>query len=412
MTQWKTYDYDYYTDHLAEVREYWAHLREHAPVAECGSYGGFYQVARYADVDRILREPATFASRFGTALSAGPNLEPLPNPMVPIDSDPPATAKYRRLVGAALTPAAVAPREDEARRIAVELLDAVESDRFDYVARFATPYPPEVTMRAIGFEMDDLSEVRPWLTRLTGRRDGPDFDEARALADDFLERVVRRTRAAAPRDDIISMIVFGRIDDRAVTDKEAAAVLKNVLMGALGTTTKTLTEAVYALARQPELADRLRTEPALWDTAVDEILRYTSVIQGFGRTVLAPTEVAGCPMAAGDRVRPLLASANRDPAVFEDPDRLVLDRAPNRHLAFGIGAHRCIGANLAKLMIRVSLDELLQRYDRIEVDEDIPIEWYAMETASAMSNLPVKVHVRTLAGVPDETHSSRRAGRG
>lgn len=392
MTAWNVGEYDHYCDHLDSTVEFWRYLRENEPVARVNTYGGYYLVSRYEDVDHVLRDTERFVSKYGTATSAGPNLEPLESPMVPIDSDPPLTGQYRKLVARAMAKGPMEARADEVLTIARQLFDAVDTDRFDYVQAFADPFPREVTMRVIGFDLDDLAEVRPWLTvQANVSRDRPEFAEAREAGDRYLQRVIDERRDGEPGDDLISNVVFGAVDGRAITDKEAASLLKNLLMGALGTTTKTLTHAVYTFATQPGLMDALRGNPDLWSTAIDEVLRYTSALHANGRTVAIDTEVNGCPMKRGDRVRALNGSANRDGDVFDCPDEMVLDRSPNRHLTFGQGAHKCVGQHLARVMIRVALKELLERYDTIELDDDVEIEIYAMESASAMANLPLRV---------------------
>lgn len=392
MSDWNVRDYDHYHDHLDDNIEFWRHLRENEPVAKVDTYGGYYLVSRYADVDKALRDTNRFVSKYGTAISAGPSLKEPESPLVPIDSDPPLTGQYRKLVASGMAPGPMEARADEALAVARQLLDAVQSDRFDYVEAFADPFPREVTMRVIGFDLDDLDDVRPWLqAQANVPRDRPEFREAVIAGDEYLQKLVEERRRGEPRDDLISRVVFGEVDGLALAVKEAASLVKNLLMGALGTTTKTLTEAVYLFATQPHYADALRRDPSLWSTAVDEILRYSSVIHGNGRVVDVDTELAGCPMKRGDRLRVLLGSANRDSEVFERPDEFVIDRSPNRHLAFGQGAHKCIGQHLAKVMIRVALTELLDRYDPIELDDEVEIEIYAMESASAKANLPLRV---------------------
>lgn len=392
MGTWNVSRYDYYTDHLDQNLEFWSHLRTHDPVVEVETHGGYFLVSRYRHVDEVHRDTKRFVSRFGTAISSGPNLEELPNPMLPLESDPPETGKYRKLVSEAMARGPMESRSEEARDIAVELFDEIGSDRFDFVEAFADPYPREVTMRAIGFELSELEHVRPWLRAQANLpRDDPDYLAARVAGDEYLMEYIGRRRQGEPTTDLAGRVIFGTIDGRPMTDQEASSMLKNLLMGALGTTTKTLTEAAYIFSTQPDIAHALRADPGLWSTAVDEILRYTSVIHGYGRTVAEDTSLGGCPMKRGDRVRPILASANRDPEVFDRPDELLLDRSPNRHLAFGQGAHKCVGQHLARVMIRVALTTLLERYEDIRLDDEVPLRRYAMESASAFENMPLRV---------------------
>jgi cytochrome P450 len=157
----------------------------------------------------------------------------------------------------------------------------------------------------------------------------------------------------------MSVLLEAEIDGRPLDDNEVLFSMTLLLLGGLDTTTSAIALALAHLADYPEDRARLLADPELLDTAVEEFVRVATPVQGLGRTVTKDTTLAGCPMAAGDRVFLLWASGNRDPQAFDRPDEVVLDRHPNHHLGFGAGPHRCVGSHAGKLMVKIALSELL-----------------------------------------------------
>lgn len=403
--KWDVGSYDHLTDFVDDPRPLWRHLREQDPVAWTDKHYGHYLISRYHDVGVGLRDASTFSSAYGILVTSVPSGElgtrsdhgePIVRNGPPLDVDPPDVLEYRRPVNAAMSPGKVARYEGVAVGVAEELLDGLsDRDHLDFCLDYSQWFPPSVTMQVIGFPLADLDIVRSDLARFSaGAGDHPEeIPVAVAAVNDYLLDLLRRRRAEEPRDDVIGSLLAARFRGRPFTDDEMVQVLFNVLLGAIGTTIRTLNQAALYLALHPELASELRRRDDLWDTAVEEFLRYGSGVQGMGRTTTRDTEVAGCPIPKHSRVRFLMGSANFDPEVFERPDEMILDRTPNQHLAFGSGPHKCPGRHVARLMVRVALRAFLDRTEAFEVADPSAIRFSAMETGSSIDSLPLNVRM-------------------
>jgi len=350
-------------------------LRAEAPVAwqreRAGT--GYWAVTRYHDVVAVLRNPAVFSSWRGGALLADPPpefLAKLREGM--LNRDPPDHTALRALVARAFNPRRVAELERrvvERSRLAVERVQ--RAGRCDFATEVAGELPLFVICEILGVPLAD----RDPLYALTARMFGSELaDPAAALRDAIAAAndmraygdALGRAKRAAPGDDLASELLGAEIDGRRLGDGEFQAFFMLLFNAGSDTTRSLLCYGLDLLLDRPALADQLRRDPGLWPAAIEEMLRYQTPVIQFRRTAARDTELAGQRIAEGDKVVVFFPSANRDEAVFRDPDRFDPARAPNPHVAFGFGEHYCIGAPLARLESRHLFGELLARLPRIE----------------------------------------------
>ena len=345
-------------------------LRSREPVAWSECHGGFWVVSRYED----LLEAGSDWHRFSNA-EHGASLPELPFPrLAPLEVDPPLHREYRRLMNDLFSPASVQAREPKIREIAQELMRPLsDMQRFDYSKMFATPFSQNVALGVLGFHDSDREELATWIAEIAINV-GMDFEQIFEPGIKVLGRIGERMEEhrKEPRSDtLIGVLMGGEINGEPVGDQDVLTTTFMVLFGALDTTVSAMSGAAWYLAQHPEARARLLAEPELYEFAVDEFVRWTSPSQGMGRTVMADTTLGGCPVRGGDRMLLLWASGNRDENEFPNPDDVVLDRHPNRHVGFGAGPHRCVGSHLARLMVRVAIEELLAFGDfRLAADSE------------------------------------------
>jgi cytochrome P450 len=374
-----------YYDHFAiptpeERYAEWAERREQCPVSYSDEHGGFYFLTKYEDVYKGMQDTRLFAS------GEGVGIPPQPMKLYPEDMDPPLHQRYRHLINAPLSPPSVAAYEPWVREYVRELLGAIGDRReFDVIEALARPLPQMVTMRLLGLPMSDLDIVaRTTTTLATAARGNPVADAAGAELFGYLVPKLQEMRQEPPNEGMISRLIHAELDGAPVSDEILLSIVSLVLFGGLHTTTGAIGTALVYLAEHPEDRHALRAE--LPPTAVEEVVRYSTVSQHLGRTATEDTEVRGCPIPAGSRIMMGIGSANHDPAKFDRPDEMVFDRKPNLHMGFGMGPHRCAGSHLAKLQIRVALEEFLQRYPDFELVDRSLLRWaggevHGMETA-------------------------------
>lgn len=377
-------DYDHYSESLVDNPfERWKALRE-VGIEYSEAHGGFHILARYRDVWDALTDWETFSS------TQGPNIPRMPfPPMPPIDFDPPLQREYRRIMNPVLSPEKVAEHEDVMRLNARELLDALPYDQeFDLCATFAGIFPKLSALRIIGFPIEDLEVLDGFIEALATSDDRA--EPAAGLAGYVMATMARR-RSEPAKDDMIGALLEASIDGRSLADDEIVSALIILLFGGLHTTTAVIATMAQWIAEHPDQADRLRSDPTLVPSAVDEFLRYSSPGTHLGRTATKDVEVNGCPIRAGERVMLVVGSANRDDAEFEDPDTVRLDRFPNKHAAFGAGPHRCVGSHLARLELTIALQELLAQPGTWTIPDPGRIK-YAGGDARVIHSLPMTRH--------------------
>jgi cytochrome P450 len=378
--------------------ERFAWLRAHDPVSwhpptpRTPDGEGFWVVARHADVSRILRDPVTFSSdrggiraKGGTAIKDERTAGTMLN-----QTDDPQHQRLRTLVNRGFTPRAVAALTADLRRRGAALLDAAGDEPFDFVHGFARELPSQAICLVLGVPPGDQPALIDWLDA------GIEADSPSILSPDAMRKI--RTYAVGlladkrehPDAAIMSTIVHARDDaGSSLTDDELIAFFALLFPAGAETTRSAIAGAVHAFADHPGALDLLRDDPALVAGAIEEIVRWTTPSVYKRRTTSRDVELAGVPIAAGDKVTFWEMSANRDELVFADPFRFDVARSPNPHLGFGWGAHFCLGASLARLEIRVTLELLLERGVRVE--RAGPIAWMPNNRLFGLKHLPVRL---------------------
>lgn len=388
-------------DHRAENHRVgagclWSRMREVPELPESGNYGGFRIATRYADVAKIATKFDLFSSASGISF---PDLD-FGTRMYPAEADPPVQREYRRMLSRFLTRERVALMEPSVRQHVVTLLDKFPADgRVDFFAAFARPLPVLVSLELFGFPLADAAMLDGLVVALHDERGNEKAMEAAVALTRYLENLLLSRKAVAtdPDADILSSIVLSTIDGVPMTLDEQVAMLRLLLFGGFATVAIVLSTALHWFALHPDDMNRLRDDPGLMDSAIEEFVRFASPATYLKRTVTQDT-VLGCThLRQGERVLISFAAANRDPAKFEAPDEVRLDRQENNHLGFGIGVHRCIGSLVAKLELRTALEEILERYERVEIDPAGTLKWESGENQGIIA-LPLILHRRPPAG--------------
>jgi cytochrome P450 len=366
--------YDHFAqEYVVDPFPLWRRMRDEEPIARSEVHGGYYIVSRYEDI----REAASDGNLFSSAQSTG--IPPLPIVgMIPIDIDPPEQRAYRGILNPAFNVDFVASREPQVRELAVKLIDPlVGLPEFEVSDALATQMPPKTTLGFIGFPEEDWDVVIKAvddITRLRGSDPQEVVDAGMALMGAVGKLI--EARKANPGGDLVDMIMKQRYvepgsgqdesEGRELEDHEVIRMIAIILFGAIDTTSLAINATLYYLATHPEAQHELR-QHGVSKTAVEEMVRWSTPVQGLGRTVTRDTELRGCPLKAGDKVMLMWASGNRQDDVFEDPDEMDFDRRPNPHLGFGHGPHKCVGLNFGKLMLRVTIEEFLARIGPFEL---------------------------------------------
>ncbi|MBL9215429.1 MAG: cytochrome P450 [Opitutaceae bacterium] len=299
-----------------------------------------------------------------------------------INVDPPDHTRIRRLLHEVFRPSTIARLADRVRAFVDRRLAArLPAGRLEVVHDLAHPLPVQVIAELFGLAQVDVPRFAAWSASIVEFMQTPQPDYAACLRSQqaLLDlrahlRAAIADRRQKPRDDVLSLMVAASVDGDRLTEEEILGTSVTILLGGHETTTRLLATSIYELIRHPEQQERLRADPALIDTAVEECLRYCGPFHRDQRVVAVDTVVDGRAVARGDFILLLLAAANRDPRQFPDPDSFDLGRRPNRHLAFGFGPHICLGAHLARLEMSVALRTLLASCRRLRL-EGGPVHW-------------------------------------
>ena len=358
----------------------YAALRERDPVHRSGLMNAWL-FTRHADIDTILRDHR----RFGNDPRKG-NLSRRQRANLPADEeftmlflDPPDHKRLRALVNKAFTPKAVNALEPHIRKLLGALLDEIDDPAgFDLMQAVAQPLPVIVIAEMLGVPPEDRAQFKVWSDQRARTLEPSIAARERALAETANQslneyfRPIIEERRAAPKDDIVSALAQAEEEGDRLTEREMLNMLRLLLIAGNETTTNLIGNGVLALLRHPDQLQRLREDPSLIPSAVDELLRFDSPVQTDFRRVLEDCEVNGFPLKKRDNIVVLLGAANRDPDVFEEPDRLDVGRGDRSHLSFGRGIHHCIGAPLARLEGRIVLEVLLERFSQISLRGENP----------------------------------------
>ncbi|KUI44797.1 cytochrome [Mycobacterium sp. GA-1199] len=374
-------------------------LRNEAPIYYSSKWD-FWALTRYDDVAPATKDHETFSSARGATLDmVKAHDDAIPVPKVIISMDPPEHQKMRRLVSNVFTPRAIAALENMVREKVYERIEALNPDHFDVVADFSALFPNEVITTMLGVPKADRDQIRRWLDLLLERRPGEiavprDGYEASVNTGLYYYDLVRQRRAA-PQDDMISRLIETEIERDGVVEKLSDVDITGfaTMLGGAGaeTVTKLVGNAMVAFADFPDQWRKLRDDRSKIPAAVEELLRYEAPSQYQIRTTTRDVTYYGTTIPKDAAVLLVTGSALRDERMFDDPDRLDIDRDRKMgfNLAFGYGVHSCLGAALARMESRIALDALLDLIPEYEVDRG-GLRRVAMSNVCGYSNVPVR----------------------
>jgi cytochrome P450 len=364
----------------------WEELRDKCPVAHTERYMGVYFPTRYDDVRAVAYDTEHFSSRRIVVREQPPPRIPAP----PITSDPPGHRADKHLLLPAFTPDQIKLHEPRARKICGKLIDRFAGkDGCDAAVDYAQELPVRMIAHMMGLPEEEGELFRKWIYEILVAGITQPAVMMRAIEESsaYFNAEIEK-RKTAPGDDIISYLTSARIEGRPIEPERLLGTLRLILVAGIDTTWSAIGSCFWHLARHPEDRRRLVAEPELIPTAVEEFLRAYAPVT-MAREVVKETTIGGCPFKEKQMVLLSFPAANRDPAVFPDADRVVIDRAQNRHVAFGLGIHRCIGSNLARMEITVALQEWLKRIPEFTLAPGAEVTW-SEGTVRGPRKLPVK----------------------
>ncbi|QIV81085.1 cytochrome P450 [Mycolicibacterium frederiksbergense] len=395
----------------ARLHEALAYLRAHEPVVRVESklYRPFWAITKHADIMAIERENDLFLSEprplLATAaaddlakeqLAAGMGLRTL------IHMDDPHHRKVRIIGADWFRPKAMRDLKVRVDELAKRYVDRMRDigPKCDFVTEIAVHFPLYVIMSLLGLPEDDYERMHMLTQEMFGgdddeyKREGGTLEDQLQVLLDFFAYFSQLTasRRENPTDDLASAIANGRIDGEPLSDVDTASYYVIVASAGHDTTKDAISGGLLALIENPDELARLRKDPALMGTAVEEMIRWTTPVKEFMRTAASDTEVRGVPIAAGESVYLAYVSGNRDEEVFDEPFRFDVSRDPNKHVAFGYGVHFCLGAALARMEMNSLFSELIPRLDSIELAGEPELS--ATTFVGGLKHLPVRYSLR------------------
>ena len=383
VTDWST-DYDIFdTAYVEDPYGIWDALRTSCPIAHTERWGGSWLPTRYEDIAEIARDIEHFPSGNGIAVLPPPEAADgqaatgpiLASGLPPISADPPLHTWTRRLILPTMSPHRVDEYEVMTRALCRRLVDdIVRHGSADAAADYAQQIPVRVIGHILGVPESMSDTFTGWV------RDVLEFahDAERRMRGitgliNYLQGALDQ-RVANPTDDFIGELLASEHDGKPIERPVVMGMCALLLIAGVDTTWSSIGSAMWHLATHPNDRRRLVAEPALMATAIEELLRAYSPVT-MARRLSDDVDFKGCPMKAGDRVLLNFPAANRDPEVFSDPDKVILDRGHNRHVAFGAGIHRCAGSNLARMELRVAIEEWLARIPEFDLVDPALVTW-------------------------------------
>lgn len=336
------------------------------PVTHSDALGGFWVVTGYDEVVAGFQDWRHLSSRLEKALAP---LRPGQPTKPPIDLDPPIQRRFRQLLNPFLTPDRVAAHEPWIRNLVTELIDVfVEDGQCDLAGQFARALPGRMLFRILfGIDDGEVPMVQSWVRQVLYHPSAPESIGAEKEWISWIYRVIERRRNGPRQNDIIDALLHSTIEGESISDDVIMGTMNVLIQGGFGTTADAIGTAMMLLARDPALQQRLRDDPSLIPAAVEEFLRYEPSVSGMTRFCVQDTTLGGHEIKEGDRLFLMITGANHDPGEFDDPESIDIDREANRHISFGLGNHRCLGSNVARLNLRVSLEELVSRLDPFQL---------------------------------------------
>jgi len=360
----------------AEFRD----MRHKHPNAWTDNHGGFWVATRYHDIIKISQKPDTFSThkvldpvtgeaKGGNGIPTFPSIR-----MVPNESESPLWNSARTFLNPRFAPKAVLALREKTKQFTTATVDKfIEKGRVDFVEELAGPVPAIITMHILGLRLDEWPLYADAVHKMSALpKNDPERPKALKWLSGYIKQRVDEEialRRKNPTDDLLTHFAIGKMDGQPLEDQMIYDMTTQVIFGGLDTTTSLTSAALHHLGLHPADKQRLIDDPKLLPVATEEFLRYFTPVHGSGRTIKHDIDIEGWKLPAGDRIWLAFSSANRDEAVFEDPDTLKLDRLPNRHIGFGAGLHRCLGSFLARQTFEIIITEVLTRLPDFKVLE-------------------------------------------
>lgn len=377
------------------AHDIWDDLRGRCPVAHSEAYGGTWLPVTHDLVREIAYDTEHFTSR-GVVVSNVRPMIPAPiGPAPPITSDPPFHHEARRLLLPPFSPKRIDPWEPEIRALCRARLDAMGAIEpgvsvVDAAVQYAQHIPVNVIARMLGFPLEDDDVFRGFVHDIL---ESVDVTPEQRMANgqrlgEYIDRQIR-DHIENPRDDLTSYLMGVTIGGQPLSPDHVRGTIILLLVAGIDTTWSAIGSSLWHLASNPDDLARLRAEPSIMPFAIEELLRAYAPVT-MARLVASDHDFHGCPMKADDWVLLPFPAANRDPEAFPDADRVLLDREENRHAAFGLGIHRCLGSNLARLELRVAVEEFIARFPNFELADADDVVW-SVGQIRGPRQLPVRV---------------------
>ena len=391
VADWAT-DYDIFDpQYVSDPAPIWDELRERCPMAHTDRWGGSWLPTRYDDVYAIAHDTDRFPSGNGIAVvpmvpppgaenadlgdDAVPPAAVLASGVPPISADAPLHTWTRRLILPTMSNARVEEYEVFTRELYRQLVDEiVERGEGDAAAGYAQQIPVRVIGHILGVPEEMAGTFTEWVRDVLEFAYDPERRRRGIVGIiEYLNEAISE-REANPRNDFITELIQSEHDGEPITRDVVMGMCALLLIAGIDTTWSSIGSAMWHLATNADDRRRLIAEPELMPTAIEELLRAYAPVT-MARRVIVDTEYEGCPIKAGERILMNFPGANRDPEVFPDADKVILDRQQNRHLAFGAGIHRCAGSNLARMELRVAIEEWLKQIPEFEIADDDQVTW-------------------------------------
>jgi cytochrome P450 len=394
VEDWAT-DYDIFDKaYIENPFPIWKQLRQQCPIAHTERWGGSWLPTKYEDLQTFVKMVPVLSSKDPLVVPALEPEEDLPEgystDAPPITSDPPEQIPIRRLILPFFTPKAVEPHRAFTEKLCNDLIDGfIEQGECDGAVQYAQQIPSLVIGHLLGVDPERNDEFVSWVRGVLeiGLMDPEVRQKYRRIIRDFFYDLVAERRAS-PGEDLISQLIEKELDGKPVDDRTLVGMCNLLLVAGIDTTWSSIGSAIWHFASHPEDRRRMATEPDLWPSAIEELLRYYSPVT-MARVVQEDVQAGDVTFKEGDKVLMNFPAANHDPEMFDRADEVVLDREKNRHIAFGVGIHRCAGSNLARMEMDIALRTWFKRIPEFELTDASAVTWAGGQVRGPR-NIPIR----------------------
>jgi len=397
-----TTDFDIFDpDYIKDPGPVWNELRSKCPIAHTERWGGAWMATKYDDLRELVRMVPELSSRSPVVVPLPPQMREeaisemkmygTENP--PITADPPEHKPYKQLILPFFTPTAVEGYRQFTEDLAHELIDRIiDKGEGDAAEDYAQQIPPRVIAQMLGIDPGRGAEFTEWTRGVLeiGQTDPEARRKYRTIIRDFFAELITQRRAK-PTDDMISRLIAAEVEGKPLNDHTISGICFLLLVAGIDTTWSSIGSSLWHFAGHADDRRRLAADPGLFPTAIEEMLRFYAPVM-MARKVTAHVEMGDKVLCPGDKMILNFPAGNRDPEVFERPDEVVLDRERNRHVAFGLGIHRCAGSNLARMEMDVALRVWFERIPEFELSDPDAVTWAGGQVRGPRS-VPVRFPV-------------------